>query len=655
MKFCWIVWYIGVTNAMLCSKTVRKGPYSFKPEPMQVNIPSRRNMTLERVRVVRDVRLAMMYRAFWSSYCYNGGPLDPNTGCVNGITKRNPTREEASDWISREKCEIGSDCTDCWGSDSKACLQPDMSPKEWVTGKELIRNENNNHFPFHTCNLSWRCGLHTASFPTFITMGSMDWEIYTEHSNGSKMNLNTRDMWDLGDTILVKTQEPEVRRDTFNASCFTNSQGGLACYDDTYSKFIEFQEDWTCQGQSCYRTGEIKTHRKHETQEIANLHAASIEDLRAIITKEHQLNEELRYNFALITAELEQLRTLVRKTIISTAKIDDRLLGNILGNQARSQFVSETAFLLTPCADPPITESNCFKDLIYRDGRWMKNTNTTDCIDVEKVERLDLVKRVEMWFPELGKEQYLGTSQDFDGWTFYAYEKENLNKVMEWVQNHQATTSLADLVEYPKQFLNHALTGFLTTHAVTIVALIAVMYTLCKGQNRARAAETRIIVNTQEENQVRERRLQRVEASNEEKLPLKEEPEEIQTVSKWEAVHYGVQLPTEIQGLHTTRGRRRDCQLTQTHSQYQGGNQAPEYEVIKPVVVSEAVRPLEHTILTLNEHDVCHKTTPPPPPHRRREKFSEISFRRRIGSTRGTSNRRIIKQTNVRMAYINHV
>lgn len=65
------------------------------------------------------------------------------------------------------------------------------------------------------------------------------------------------------------------------------------------------------------------------------------------------------------------------------------------------------------------------------------------------------------------------TASDFNGWTYYANEKENLNKVMEWIQNNQATSSLPDLLEYPKEFVNHALTGFFTTHAITIAAIVA--------------------------------------------------------------------------------------------------------------------------------------------------------------------------------------
>lgn len=483
-----------VTNATTCSKTMKKGPYTFKPEPMQVVPPSRKNLTLERAWVLQDVQLTMAYRAYWTSYCYNGGPLDPNTGCVDGITQNNPALEEILRWTEKGECLVGNDCTDCWGSDARACLQPNLANKHWMTNKELTRSSNNNHFPFHTCNLSWRCGMHTAFFPTFVTMGPHGWILYTEHSNGTQINLDNRELWDLGDSILIKTKDATMRIEKLVASCFNNVEGGLACYDELYGHFIEFKEAWSCQKQFCYRTTEMESHKINAAQDIANLHAASIEDLKTIVAGEHQLNEELRYNFALVAAEMEQLRTLLRKTILSVAKIDDRLVGNILSIPARTQFLSETVFLMSPCSEPPILDSNCYKDLIFKEGRWMKNSDQTECINLKKVERLELVKKSEMWLPELKDEQYIGTASDFTGWTYYAQEKDNLNNAMEWVQNSQAITSIADIVNYPKEFLNHTLLGFFTTHLLTIIAISVLAYFLCRKLTTIRTSDSKIVV-----------------------------------------------------------------------------------------------------------------------------------------------------------------
>lgn len=106
-----------------------------------------------------------------------------------------------------------------------------------------------------------------------------------------------------------------------------------------------------------------------------------------------------------------------------------------------------------------------------------------------------------MWYPEIENEQYIGTSENFDRWTYYAHEKVNFNNAMEWVRNNQATSSLADRVEYQKEFLNHALTGFVTTHAVTIAAIIVLTYWIFRKRQGNPVGETRIVVTTKEERQ----------------------------------------------------------------------------------------------------------------------------------------------------------
>lgn len=184
----------GKGNANMCSKTA-KGPYQLAKDDIQYTAPSKINMLVERVRIIKDVRLAVMHRAYWTSYCYNGGSLDGNTGCYNGVTQLLPDYEESKKWIAENKCYVGSDCRDCWGRDSGACLAPEKAEKHAVVAKELERSQNNNHFAFHTCNLSWRCGIHQAAFPTFVRRSGKQWVPYTEYANGTELTLESNDYW----------------------------------------------------------------------------------------------------------------------------------------------------------------------------------------------------------------------------------------------------------------------------------------------------------------------------------------------------------------------------------------------------------------------------------------------------------------------------
>lgn len=69
----------------------------------------------------------------------------------------------------------------------------------------------------------------------------------------------------------------------------------------------------------------------------ANLRAAIIEDLKDIMADEYLLAEELRYNFGVVLQEMTIMRSILRNIILSVAKIDGQLIGNILGHKAVSQ------------------------------------------------------------------------------------------------------------------------------------------------------------------------------------------------------------------------------------------------------------------------------------------------------------------------------
>lgn len=226
------------------------------------------------------------------------------TGCFEGIEQVLPTYEEATEWIKRDQCSHGQDCNDCWGSDAIKCMAI-PSFKEWTRGKELEKKTNNNHFPFHTCNISWRCGIHKAKFPTFITRKNGMWEVYTEYSNGTEMIIDSRDYWKSRDLVMKKITKPEIRTDQIEIACFDIKDKDLACYDAELGNFMEFRTNWTCVGKTCYHINSnsspklLSASRGHS---YVQLKAPSMEDLKEAIITEHLLSEEMRYNFGQILA-----------------------------------------------------------------------------------------------------------------------------------------------------------------------------------------------------------------------------------------------------------------------------------------------------------------------------------------------------------------
>lgn len=128
---------IFINTYVYSSKTDQvMGPFKLRIMDTVLDIIAKKNISLEKITVERNVELTTVYRSFWRSYCYNGGSLDPNTGCPGEIVQLIPNYEEAKVWETREMCQVGADCTDCWGTESEGCLNPETKERKWVPGKE---------------------------------------------------------------------------------------------------------------------------------------------------------------------------------------------------------------------------------------------------------------------------------------------------------------------------------------------------------------------------------------------------------------------------------------------------------------------------------------------------------------------------------------
>lgn len=202
LLWCWAIQAV----AAAYQGQYKKGPFILSLEETKVDTPSKTRATVERATIVEDAEITIMDRSYWKSYCYQGTAIDPNTGCLNDLVSAPPTYQEATEWIKRNKCQIGRDCVDCYGDASEICIRPMENARMWVDSHQLRRLENNNHFAHHTCNLSWRCGIHKATFPTFVEWRNEVWTAYTEHANGSEIILTDRDYWVMDDTVLRKTK-----------------------------------------------------------------------------------------------------------------------------------------------------------------------------------------------------------------------------------------------------------------------------------------------------------------------------------------------------------------------------------------------------------------------------------------------------------------
>lgn len=124
---CWII----ITCSVVAG-TDPRGPYTLQEHKPKFTAPAKIKVMLERARVIEDAEIAVMYRSYWKSYCYQGSSLDWNTGCFAGVTNALPTYQETGEWITLDKCRIGFDCEDCYGELSDACIKPMEGPTKWV-------------------------------------------------------------------------------------------------------------------------------------------------------------------------------------------------------------------------------------------------------------------------------------------------------------------------------------------------------------------------------------------------------------------------------------------------------------------------------------------------------------------------------------------
>lgn len=109
--------------------------------------------------------------------------------------------------------------------------------------------------------------------------------------------------------------------------------------------------------------------------------------------------------------------------------------------------------------------------------------------------KISIFNQIELWFPDTKELEPIGTASDMDGWTFIAQEKENLRQAIEFTTQGKSSTSIADVYEWPRGWLDLSMKAFLTTHAVTITALVAIGSSLLNRFRRGAATSENPIHN----------------------------------------------------------------------------------------------------------------------------------------------------------------
>lgn len=125
--------------------------------------------------------------------------------------------------------------------------------------------------------------------------------------------------------------------------------------------------------------------------------------------------------------------------------------------------------------------TNCAGELIYKNGRCQQFSDKTECLNLTVTQPISFIEPAELWIPEVVDGAAIGIASDFEGWSFYAMERDRSANAVQDTTNAQKTTSLGDIMEYPKGTLNMTFLGLFSSHVVTFTIIGIVIMYLLKG------------------------------------------------------------------------------------------------------------------------------------------------------------------------------
>lgn len=326
-------------------------------------------------------------------------------------------------------------------------------------GLQLIRS-------FH-CEVSTKVGPFSIQFP------------------GADISLPSKFLAHVNRETLMKENEKDFEfkpsTDMLILPCYAvGKEKETSCYDSELGFLVEFKTAVVCMKEMCYHLMDIVEGSINER--YVNLKAADEENLRLLLTAEHKLNEEVRYNFGLLVQELKYTRDVLLQTILSVAKIDDQLIGVILNSRTRSQFITKNKFYLISDEEIGNEDFNCKEGIIFRKGRWSLKSNETQCINVTDSRLINLFKPKSLWFNE-GEQSTLNKSRNYlDGWSAII---EEFNKLQIEVKTFGSTHKIQKQWEASTNPFKSVILIFIMIQFIAYITIIAGMVYLYNKMKRA--------------------------------------------------------------------------------------------------------------------------------------------------------------------------
>lgn len=138
---------------------------------------------------------------------------------------------------------------------------------------------------------------------------------------------------------------------------------------------------------------------------------------------------ETNYNLFQLFQALVSIQEKLLATIESVAKLDDELIGKVMGIQSRTKWFNDKIFHLCPCFQiHPENQSNCAGNFIYKNGRYVTTLDQSVCSSFSSgsVTYLNLTTSANLEFGVLHFPPPQGTTASWEGWSWLADQKQHL-------------------------------------------------------------------------------------------------------------------------------------------------------------------------------------------------------------------------------------
>lgn len=413
----------------------------------------------------------LMSRSRWTSYCYDGGFIDPNTGCSSSWKGISPTIQEAREWKSRNQCQIGHICRidgDCWGSDSNKCKDETIS--KWVDHSEHQGiGQRYLLFPHHTCISSWECSNSMIDFPIHVSGSIENPLVYIPLPNGTSLLINgeesLQNLDKEGSQVLYVHED--VKRDLYDEeiNCFVreesikcitkdsrNMDGGIALdLDDKLCGTLGSAIVCIRDEESILRMEKagftMAPKKKPNTGEANTFKTVSIESLNEAIEEILVVQNQAEYNTVEIAISVNKLQKISLEIIRSLGKIDDKLIGNLIQKkEATTKWINHDIFKECWGEEKEMPSySNCIGNSIFNKGRYRAKGNGDLCFSIkqEDMVNISIFEDQSLNFDMLRKPEIMESYIDQEGWSWMS---KNVMKIQE-MQSEGSRSSVYSAVQ----------------------------------------------------------------------------------------------------------------------------------------------------------------------------------------------------------------